>query len=201
MYLYGASGHAKVIIDILQSTGVKISGLFDDNPDLKSLSGMKVLGKYAGRELEAPLIISIGNNEIRAQIAKKLKVNFGQAVHPGTLISPSARIGEGTVVMQGAIVQADAKIGEHVIINTRSSIDHDCFIGDFVHISPGATLSGNVQVGEGTHVGAGAVIIPGVKIGRWCRIGAGTVVIKDIPDGVTAVGNPARIIKHHANEQ
>jgi sugar O-acyltransferase (sialic acid O-acetyltransferase NeuD family) len=202
MYLYGASGHAKVIIDILESRSVVISGLFDDNPHLQSLNNISVLGSYKGQKLDGPLIISIGENRIRAKIAKEIGTQqlFGKATHCSALISPSANIDEGTVVMQCAIVQASTVIGKHVIVNTGASIDHDCFIGNFAHISPGAVLSGNVKVGEGTHIGAGAVIIPGIRIGKWCKIGAGAVVIKNIPDYATAVGNPTRILKTNRDE-
>jgi sugar O-acyltransferase (sialic acid O-acetyltransferase NeuD family) len=197
MYLYGASGHAKVIIDILQSMGVPVQGLFDDNPDLKELCGIRVLGKFKqGHELEEPLIISIGNNRIRASIAQQLRVKYGQAISNTAILSPSASVGEGTVVMQGAILQAEARVGKHVIINTGAKVDHDCVVEDFAHVSPGAVLCGNVSVGEGTWIGAGAVVIPGVKIGKWCQIGAGAVVIRDIPDNAVAVGNPGKIIKY-----
>lgn len=200
MYLYGASGHAKVIIDILRDMGITVLGAFDKNPALKEVSGIPVLGPDVEQKLETPVIISIGDNAIRRRVAEELKLTFGKAIHPSAIISPSASIAEGTVVMQGAIIQASANIGKHAIVNTGASIDHDCRIGDFAHISPGAVLSGNVQVGEGTHIGAGAVVIPNLKIGKWCKIGAGAVVIRDIPDGVTAVGNPARIIKEHQQE-
>ena len=192
MYLYGASGHAKVIIDILETAGIEIQGLFDDNPKLKELCGIKVLGSYKGQQLDQPLIISIGNNTIRMKIAGNLNLTFGRAISSRAIVSRSARIGDGTVVMQGAIVQADAVIGEHCIINTGCSVDHDCRLGDFVHISPNATLCGNVQVGEGTHIGSGATIIPNVKIGCWATIGAGSVVIRDVPDHSTVVGVPAK---------
>jgi acetyltransferase EpsM len=82
-----------------------------------------------------------------------------------------------------------------VLVNTAASIDHDNRIGDYAHISPHVTLCGHVEVGEGTHIGAGAMVIPKVKIGKWSTIGAGTVVLHDIGDHVTAVGNPARILK------
>jgi sugar O-acyltransferase (sialic acid O-acetyltransferase NeuD family) len=200
MLLYGASGHAKVIIDILQAAGVTVSGVFDDNPAIKEVSGIPALGPYTAQQLHNPLIISIGDNAIRQRISQKLQNDFGRAIHPSAIISPSASIAEGTVVMQGAIIQASANIGKHAIVNTGARIDHDCNVGDFAHISPGAVLSGNVQVGEGTHIGAGAVVIPNLKIGKWCKIGAGTVVIRDIPDGVTAVGNPVRIIKEQQNK-
>jgi acetyltransferase EpsM len=200
MYLYGASGHAKVIIDVLRDMGIPVLGAFDKNPAIKEVGGIPVLGSEVEHELNEPVIISIGDNAIRRRVAESLKHAFGKAVHSTAIISPSATIQEGTVVMQGAIVQASANIGRHVIVNTGASIDHDCQIGDYAHISPGAVLSGNVEIGEGTHIGAGAVVIPNLKIGRWCKIGAGTVVIRDIPDGVTAVGNPARIIKEHQDK-
>jgi sugar O-acyltransferase (sialic acid O-acetyltransferase NeuD family) len=200
MYLFGASGHAKVIMDILNSMAVPVTGLFDDNPDVKELNGAAVLGKYAGQELDAELIISIGDNNIRSKIANQLRVQFGKAIAQSAIISNSAEIAEGTVIMQGAIIQASTQVGKHAIINTRASIDHDCRVGNFAHISPGAVLCGNVHAGEGTHIGAGAIVAPNLKIGKWCRIGAGAVVIRDIPDFSTAVGNPARIIKFNQNE-
>jgi acetyltransferase-like isoleucine patch superfamily enzyme len=95
--------------------------------------------------------------------------------------------------MQGAIIQSSVKIGKHSIINTRASIDHDCVIQDYVHIAPGVILCGNVQIGEG----AGTTIMQGIRVGKWSVIGAGSVVLKDIPDHVTAVGSPCKIIKQH----
>lgn len=200
MYLIGASGHAKVILDILQSLKIPVSGLYDDNPNIRSLNSIPVSGRYKQEGLDAPLIISIGDNKTRAKIAKALKVSFGNACHPSAIISPSAKIGDGTVIMQKAVIQADTTIGNHVIVNTGASVDHDCFIDNFVHISPGSVLAGNVEIGEGSHIGAGAVIIPGIKVGKWCKIGAGAVVIRNIPDNATAVGNPAKIIKINKDE-
>lgn len=192
MYLYGASGHAKVIIDILEASGVHIDGLVDDNPEVEWLKGYPVYHEHKGL---SPFIVSIGSNIIRRRVVEKLESEFGKAIHPSAILSPSAQIGEGSVVMQGAIIQADVTVGKHCIINTGASIDHECVIGDYVHISPHSTLCGNVQIGEGTWIGAGTTIIPGVKIGRWCVVGAGSVVTKDIPDGMLAVGNRCKIIK------
>lgn len=196
MYLYGASGHAKVIIEILKQSGNIVHGLYDDNPELKELAGIRVLGSYKGELLNFPLIISIGNNRIRAKIASALKVEFGTGIATSAIVSLSSFIQPGTVVMQGAILQADVKIGSHCIINTGATVDHDCILGNYVHVSPQASLCGNVRVGEGTHIGAGATVIPNIRIGAWCTVGAGAVVINDLPDGCTAVGIPARIVKH-----
>lgn len=193
MYLYGASGHAKVIIDILEAQGKKIAGLVDDNPVLSELLGYKV---YHDKEDKYPIIISIGDNKTRKKVSELLpNVPFESAIHPSAILSPRCDIAEGTVVMQGAIIQSSSKIGKHCIINTSATVDHDCLVDDFVHISPHATLCGNVSVGEGSWIGAGTTIIPGVKIGKWCVIGAGSVVTKDIPDYALAVGNRCKVIK------
>ena len=192
MYLYGASGHAKVIIDILCANNETIEALFDDNEAIHNLLDYPVL---RSSEVQGPLIISIGNNDIRKKIAEQLDINFGKTFHPSAIISKEVVIDEGTVVMQGAIVQSGVCIGKHCIINTGASVDHECIIGDFVHISPHCTLCGNVQIGEGSWIGAGTTIIPGVRIGKWSIIGAGSVVTKDIPDKVLAVGNRCKVIK------
>lgn len=192
MYLYGASGHAKVILDILKANDIPIEGLVDDNPDIHELLGYPVFHQAFGR---SPMIVSIGNNAVRRSVVEKLSVDFGLAVHPSAIVSPTATVEPGTVVMQGAIIQSCARIGRHCIINTGASVDHECVVEDFVHISPHATLCGNVYVGEGSWVAAGTVVLPGVKIGRWSVIGAGSVVSKDIPDGVLAVGNRCKVIK------
>lgn len=195
MYLYGASGHAKVIIEILETQGIQVSALFDDNSNITELLDYKVIPLKSDLLSEKSLIISIGDNKIRKQIADKFDLTtFAQAIHPAAVISKRATILPGTVVMGNAIINSQAQIGKHVIINTAASIDHDCLIGDYAHISPNATLAGNVTVGEGSWIGAGAVIIPGVKIGKWCVVGAGAVVISDVQDGVTVVGNPGRVI-------
>ena len=196
MYLYGASGHAKVVIDVLRSNGIPLNGIFDDNLDIKYLFDYKVLGKYdPGIVNGEKIIISIGNNKLRAHVAEKIVTDFGIAIHISASISDYSSINIGSVVMHKAIVQSYAKIGKHAIINSAAIVEHDCIIEDFVHISPNVTLCGNVKIGEGTHVGAGAIIIPGIKIGKWCIIGAGSVVIRDVPDHVVIVGNPGKIIK------
>ncbi|OSY88144.1 acetyltransferase [Tenacibaculum holothuriorum] len=197
-FLYGASGHGKVILEILKSSGKDVYGIFDDGNNLPStILEVPILGVFSEDKWNESyaLIISIGNNNIRKIIVEKLDVTFGIAIHPKSQISPSVKIGKGTTLMAGSIVNASTRIGEHCIVNTNASLDHDCVIEDFVHISPGAVITGGVSIGEGTHIGAGVIVIPGVKIGKWVTIGAGAVIINNIPDYTTVVGNPGRIIK------
>ena len=199
MYLFGASGHGKVIKDILNANGIKVEAFADDNPNVNECGGRPVMHDATGL---SPMIVSIGVNIIRKMIVERLKANnpdikFATAIHPSAVISPTAKIGEGTVVMAGAVVNADAVIGNHCIINTGATVDHDCKIGDYCHIAPGVNISGATHVGEGTWIGVGSCVIQCLNIGKNCMIGAGSVVVKDIPDNVTAFGCPAKVIKHH----
>lgn len=195
MVLYGASGHAKVVVDILETLGKPIDWIVDDNEAIKELLSYEVRpnkGHYDSA------IVSIGNCQMRRQVVASLHVEeWETAIHPSAVISPRVIIGEGTVVMAGAVINACAVVGRHCIVNTGASIDHDAILGDFVHVAPHATIVGGVEIGECTWIGAGAVIRQGIKIGRNCIIGAGSVVVKDVPDDVTAFGNPCRVIKRN----
>lgn len=198
MVIFGASGHAKVIIDCLEASNFVLKGIFDDDETKKELLGYKVFGSYDIAILpKEKLVIAIGNNQIRERLSKLIKHIFGVIKHPTALIHNNVLIEEGSVIFHYAIIQSSAKIGKHVIVNTKSSIDHDCIISDFVHIAPNATLCGGVTVGEGTLIGAGSVIIPNVKIGKWAIIGAGSVIIEDVPDFAVVVGNPGKIKRYN----
>ncbi len=195
VYLYGAGGHAKVIIDIMHDNGYNVVAVIDDNKDINEVCGVPVI--HDMKKEYNPFIVSIGYNSVRYRIANAIDKAFAKGIHSSAVVSPSAIVGEGTVIMQGAILQAEACIGKHCIVNTGASVGHECIVDNFVHIAPHSTLCGNVHVGEGTWVGAGATVIPGVKIGKWCVIGAGSVVIKDVEDGAVVVGCPAKTIKHN----
>lgn len=195
--LFGASGHAKVIIDILIKTNIAINNIYDDNKSINILLGHKVIS-VTDKKLDSntPFILSVGNNKIREVVSKKHQnLKYGTVFHPNCLIDSTSVINEGTVIMAGAIINSSVKVGKHCIINTAAVVEHDCIIKDFVHISPNATLCGNVTIGKCSHIGAGAVVIQGVSIGDNVIIGAGSVIVKDVPDNVTVVGNPGKIIK------
>ena len=195
VFLYGASGHAKVVMDIVRKAYYDVPCLIDDNPAVNELSGIPVVHSAEGL---SPIIVTIGDCQIRKKIVAKLgDREYLTVIHPSAIKAESATLGFGSVVMAGAILNPDVVVGNHCIINTGASVDHDCVIGDFVHIAPHCTLCGEVEVEEGTWVGAGTTIIQGVHIGKDCFIGAGAVVVKDVPEGSLCYGNPAKVIKKH----
>ncbi len=195
MYLFGASGHGKVVAEVAESVGMKISGFIDDNPHFQKIWDYPVITELPA-SLQS-LFLSVGNNQTRKKLAQRFEnQNFDVIIHDSVNLSHRALINDGTVIMAGVSINTDVKIGRHCILNTNSSVDHDCVIGDFVHISPNAALAGGITIGEGAHIGIGASVIQGLKIGKWAIIGAGAVVLKDVPDFAVVVGNPGKIIKY-----
>lgn len=201
--LYGASGHGKVIADIISAIpGMELVGFIDDNPGkygrtvgrFPVLGGAEFLPSLLKNNVEG-VIVSIGHNEVRMQKADLLMSSgykLPTAIHPSAVLAPDVEVGSGTVIMAGVVINAGTRIGRSVIVNTGSTVDHDCVLEDGCHLSPGVHLAGNVCVGNGAHVGIGASVIQNVAIGRGCIVGAGAVVIRDIVPGITVVGVPAR---------
>ena len=200
--IIGASGHAKVIADILIEQGLDLLGFVDDNELLhgQDILGYPVLGSIQQWKLFKPagIIIGIGDNLIRKIIYNKLAPDsppWITAIHPQATLSKSVMVGHGTVIMAGSVINVDTTIRQHCIINTGATIDHDCHIGSFVHIGPGTSIAGGVSVDDETFLGIGSRVIPSCHIGKQSIIGAGAVVTQDIPNNVTAVGVPARWYK------
>jgi sugar O-acyltransferase (sialic acid O-acetyltransferase NeuD family) len=200
--IFGAGGHAKVIIDIVEKQEIyKIVSLVDDNADLLSTKvyGYTVIDDLntVNNERCTKYIIAIGDNHIRQRIHSNMintKFDIAQpAIHPSSQLARGVKIGNGTVLMAGTVINSDTIIAENVIINTNAAIDHDCYIESGVHIAPGSTLCGGVSIGRGTFVGAGTTIQPSVKIGANVVVGAGSTVLADVPDNVTVFGTPAEI--------
>ena len=191
VYLYGASGHAKVVMDLARLNHVDVPCLIDDNTLKDTLMEKPVVHSAAGLW---PLIVTIGNCQVRRSIVDKLGAgDYMTLVHPQAIVADGVELGCGTVVMAGAIINPYSIIGNHCIINTGASIDHECVVHDFVHIAPHCTLCGEVEVGAGSWIGAGTTVLQGIHIGKDCFIGAGSVVVKDVPDGTLCYGNPAKV--------
>ena len=207
IYIIGASGHGKIVLDVLKArreffsgdtTTMPIPELYtdkiyfaDQNSELagRYLNGHEILymKTYALSNVNF-FFVAIGDNEARRKIYNELKSRdypTDALASPFAYVSPEAAIGNGTLINHGVIVQPGVVIGENCIINTGVSIDHDSKISSHVHIAPGSTLCGNVTIGEGTFIGAGSIIRPGTEIGKNCFIQMGSIVTQNVPDNTT----------------
>jgi sugar O-acyltransferase (sialic acid O-acetyltransferase NeuD family) len=191
----GAGGHSKVVVATLQAAGHVVAGIYDDDAARQgsTLLGIAIKGPVDDSfQCGLPIVIAVGDNHARREIAQRRPAEFATAIHPSAVVHPTCVIGAGSVVFAGVVLQPDSILGEHVIVNTGASIDHDCRIGDFSHVAPGARLCGGVTLGEGALLGVGSSAVPGSRVGPWSVVGAGSVVTKNVEPGQTVVGVPAR---------
>ncbi len=206
--MWGAADQARVNRPILQGMGCEIVALVDDTPDHVSpfadvplFNGWKGFSSWLAKQNPSSLgfVVAIGNpyGHIRCRLHDRLSVAGLQPASfadPTALICGSAMVHDGLQMMPMALIHNDVVVHRQCIVNTKALVEHDCVLEEGVEIGPGAVLCGRVQIGANTWIGAGATIQPGVRIGRDSIIGAGAVVVSDIPEGVVAVGIPARPI-------
>jgi len=203
LLILAAGGHAKVVAETALAAGAATHIAFLDDRPLNPVLGWPVLGPLE-QALEPSIqehfpaaLVAIGHAATRLRWLTQLHsagYELPLLIHPSAWVSPSAQIGPGSVVFAHATVQAQAVIGTGAILNTGCSVDHDAQLADGLHICPGARLAGEVHVGARSWIGIGATVIQQVRIGADVTVGAGAAVLRDLPDGVTAVGVPARVL-------
>ena len=203
--IWGARGHARVLADILARDGRSVVVTADRDevepplPGVPCLAGRAAFEAWlAGRDaarLAFLVAIGGGRGRDRLEIAEWLAgLGFDEASvrHLAATVEPSARAGAGLHALAGSVIGAGARLGRQCILNTRASVDHDCVVGDGVHLAPGATVCGEVRIGHGAFIAAGATVLPRLTIGADAVVGAGAVVVRDVPEGSTVIGLPAR---------
>jgi sugar O-acyltransferase (sialic acid O-acetyltransferase NeuD family) len=193
--VYGASGHARVLIELMRLAKELFPvAAVDDDPSEEEVFGVPVVGTSsllaqlnAGGLGRAVLGIgSVHNHQKRVRLYERLVAagfNIPNLIHPRAMVEPSVIMGVGNQLLAGAVVGSAAKLGDDTIINSGSIVCHDCVIGSHTHLSPGALLAGGVEVGENTLVGMGATVYLGVRIGSNVIIANGSHIMKDVPDG------------------
>lgn len=198
LVLLGGGGHAAVVAEAARTCGWRVIGYLDDGPATEAarLVGLQRLGAIHDLDRFPTGALghaAVGDPALRRQWLDTLGLLAAPAiVHESATVSPSASLAEGSFIGPRAVVNARANIGRGVVVNTGAIVEHDCVLEAFCHIGPGAALGGGATVGEEATVGLNASVLRRIRIGASATLGAGGVAVRDVPEGVTAVGIPAR---------
>lgn len=206
LILWGASGQARVLRELLSDREMKIVALFDNDPkalnpftDVPLHGGWDAFLRWREKQAQAAAIhflVAIGGDrgKDRVEIQERLEAAGlvpATAIHRTAFVATDALLGAGCQILAQSAVCAQAQLGAGCIVNTSASVDHECRLADGVHVAPGARLAGCVEVGAYSMIGMGAVVLPRTRVGSNSVVGAGAVVIRDVPDNVVVAGNPA----------
>lgn len=198
--IFGAGGHTRSLIALLNDAGFDIHGIFDDcynKTEKEFINGYEIFGTLEDYDFRKKVILSTGDNKLRKSLFQKynnhlLKTNV---IHSSATIDSAVKVGESNFVFTHAILNANASIGNNNIINTAAIIEHESNIGSHNHISVGAIICGRVKIGNNCFIGASSVINDKVSICSDVTIGSNSTVINSITEPGIYVGSPIRKVK------
>ena len=149
LVIFGSSGNAKVVVDIIESNpNLQLIGFIDKYcPEGKKVLGYQVIGdeislpKLMARYGFNKGVVGIGDNYTRSEIVAVVEkaapdFQFINCVHESARISKYSSLGVGNVIMPGVTINASSEISNHCVLNTNSSLDHDCKMGDYSQLAP-----------------------------------------------------------------
>jgi sugar O-acyltransferase (sialic acid O-acetyltransferase NeuD family) len=197
--VFGAGGCGRGIAPLVRAQYPGDRVVFvEDAPTAARCNGLEVLplAEFAA-EAGAQIAIAVADPAARQAIAARCTaagIGFYAATAAQTVCMDDVSIGPGALLSPWTTLTSNIRIGAHFHCNLYSYVEHDCVIGDFVTFAPAVCCNGNVTIGDGAYVGSNAVIRQGITIGAGAVIGMGAVVVKDVPPGVTVVGNPAQVL-------
>lgn len=188
------------LIDYFQlNTPHRVEGFVHDQPPEEmpaELGGLPVFAlEQVADKARTHLAVCYLGEPSRLRLARKaeaLGFEFTSVIDPAATVDQTTTVGPGTTIGGLTMIDHHSRIGRHCIVGTHTVLGHDCVLEDFVTILPGNMIGGHTVFGEGAFVGMGCRIRDGVKIGRGAVVGIGSVVVKDVPEGVTVAGHPAR---------
>jgi sugar O-acyltransferase (sialic acid O-acetyltransferase NeuD family) len=200
--VYCAGEEGRVVLDVLQRSGIDEVVFVDDDPDRvgETVDGVEVIGtneRLADFDpADNECAVAFGDEPgIRLELADRVResgLDLFTVVDSDATIAETATVGTGSIVTAQAYIGPGAMLDELVLLDSAASVSHDAHLGRGVTVGPNATIAGGVDISTDAYVGAGATILDDLTVGREAIIGAGATVINDVPRETTVTGVPAR---------
>lgn len=203
LVIVAGSGAAAELVGTVQNPAAAteryhITALVGEGELLTDLAGrlsVPLQSSLEGTSAGTHVAFTGGSAETHREVVDSLPglgLRSATLIHRDTTIGPWVNLGPGCNVSPGVRVTGNVTIGAHCQLHTGAIISHDDVLADYVTLSPGVTLCGGVNIGPGSVVFAGATVMPGRSIGANAVVGAGALVNRDVPDGSTVAGVPAK---------
>lgn len=205
LFIIGAGGFGREIETWLYAENIvadyNLIGYLDDNPN--ALEGFPSRHHIVGSPLEYnfddgdKVILAISDPLIKEKIVLELenRIEFYSFISKTAIIGDFNSIGKGSIICPRVIITNNVNVGEYVTINIGAQIGHDVIIKDYSSLMPHVDIGGKCIIEPKVFIGTNATVIPSRIINQYSKIGAASMVIRNVPEGTTVVGNPAKRIK------
>lgn len=204
-----ASGLALEAAEAARVAGREVLGCLDDDPSLWGTSlrgwlpvlsgGIDALGDLR-RKHDVEQVVCAGRGQVRRAIVQRLAAGgvddgFATVIHPSVSVPESCSVATGSVLLAGCVLTAQVTVGAHVVCMPNVVLTHDDVVADYVTLCAGVVLGGSVRVGEAAYLGMGASVRENIRVGAGSTLGMGSALMRDLPDGQTWAGVPARLME------
>lgn len=205
LIIIGAGGMGRTLYDIAKEsigygTEFTIRGFIDDNINaLDNFIGyppiLDTIKDYIP-DKDDVFTFSIGGESRRKCIENMVGhgAKFINLIHTTARIGSNVKLGTGNIIAAFTTLGADCQVGDYNMIQSYTVIGHDAEIGDFNRIDTHVTCVGGIKIEDETTIHTGAVINHKVKVQNHAKVGALSFVIRNVKEGTTVLGNPAKRI-------
>lgn len=215
LYVYCAGGFGKEIMDVARRFNAsakrwnEIRFVDDGTVTENNEKYGAVVRRFEdivsdGALQSSKFVIANGEPDIRRKILAKLDATgaqLGSVVDISSVMADSAVVEDGVVITPLCSISSNAYLARNACVNTMSIVGHDVQVGRNTVVSSMVNIGGACVIGDNSYLGMGALIKEGLRIGSNSIVGMGSVVYNDIPDGVIALGNPARVMRPNTDKK